>query len=190
MWVRDHRRWLSLFGLICVASTLPCATSPAADSVKDEFVLGIRCAELTDQQRRRRRSLTDIAVEAMNRGDQVILARGETRHRGVLVSVHSDLAVLSTGMGLVNTRLPGTTITIAERAPAGGTHGDRGSQTFRGRLAELEHTTESIIIEGPDLELHGRIVVASEDHVSIVDAERREWFVPYEEIWFVIQPRG
>ncbi len=145
---------------------------------------------LTDQQRRRRRSLTDVAHEAMSRGDRVVLARGEVRHRGTLLAVHSDLAVLETGMGIVNAHLPRLVFTIAERARQGGTVGDRGSLSFRGRLAELESTAEAVVIEGESLELKGRIVVVAADHLMLADAENREWFIPYETVWFVIQPRG
>ena len=145
---------------------------------------------LTDQQRRRRRSLTDVAHEAMSRGDIVILGRGEIRHRGTLAAVHNDLALLDTGMGIINAHLSEVVFTIAERAREGGTVGDKGAQSFQGRLGELEHTGETVVVEGEDLELKGRIAVAAVDHVTLVDTEGREWFVPYQAIWFVIQPRG
>lgn len=145
--------------------------------------------QLTDQQRRRRRSLTDVAHEAMSRGDTVILGRGEIRHRGRLTAVNSDLAMVDTGMGIINAQLSEVVFTVADRARRGGTVGDRGAQSFRGRLAELEHTGETVVVEGADLELTGRIAVAAADHITLVDIEGREWFVPYQAIWFVIQPR-
>ncbi len=93
-------------------------------------------------------------------------------------------------MGIVNAHLPRLVFTIAERARQGGTVGDRGSLSFRGRLAELESTAEAVVIEGESLELKGRIVVVAADHLMLADAENREWFIPYETVWFVIQPRG
>lgn len=146
--------------------------------------------QLTDQQRRRRRSLTDAAHEAMSRGDTVILGRGEKRHRGMLIAVHTDLAVLDTGMGTINAHLSEVVFTVAERARQGGTIGDRGARSFQGRLGELEHTGETVIVEGEDLELNGRIAVAAADHITLLDTDGQEWFVPYQAIWFVIQPRG
>lgn len=145
--------------------------------------------QLTEQQRRRRRSLTDVAHEAMSRGDTVILGRGEIRHRGTLSAVHGDLAILLTGMGTINAHLTEVLLTIADKVREGGTVGVRGAESFQGRLAELEHTGETVVIEGEDLELRGRIAVAAEDHIAVTDAEAREWFVPYRAIWFVIQPR-
>ena len=79
--------------------------------------------------------------------------------------------------------------TIVERTRHGGTDGDRGARTFRGRLAELEHSGETVLIEGSDLELRGTIRVSATDHLAVTDEDESEWFVPYQAIWFVIQPR-
>lgn len=146
--------------------------------------------QLTDQQRRRRQTIGDVAHEAMSRGDVVLVDRGEVRHRGVIVSVNDDLAVLETGDGIVNANLDGAMLAVSKRARSGGTVSDRGSRSFRARLAELEHTGEPVIIEGFELELRGRITVAATDHVALADHEGVTWHVPHQRIWFVIQPRS
>lgn len=138
----------------------------------------------------RRRSLTDVALELMNRGDEIGISGAGASFTGSISHAAGDLVILTTPHSLVNVNLSGpVALRILRRANAGGHGRSSGSPSFRARMLELEMSGESLEIRSsasPHL-LAGTITAVGVDHLVVVDRDRIEWFVPLSTIAFALQ---
>jgi hypothetical protein len=139
----------------------------------------------------RRRTLADVAFDAMSRGDVVTISGAGGRHRGRVVYSAGNLAVMETADSVVNVNLEGPIAwQITERSRVGGVGRSPGSLTFRARMMELELAKEEITVEASGLadRLTGNLYGVGRDHVVVVDREGEEWFIPLATVAFALQP--
>ncbi len=136
----------------------------------------------------RQRSLTDVAVELMHRGDHVALSIGETTVTGRLTHVASDLATLATASGAtLHVRL-GTPIVISHHPGSRGGRGrsrdPMGYESFLAGLRALSLSRARVRIEtpGPAQGITGLISAVAVDHV-LFQAGNTEWFIPMDAVW-------
>ena len=122
---------------------------------------------LADLQRRRRSSLTDVAMAAMHRGDSVTIAIGERSWKGTLRAVGEDYLRLETDLVVVECPSLGVVVTT-ERSRTGGHSGKPASPTWRARLAEVaaDEKTVRIVVAGSE-DVMGRIEVVATDHLEV-----------------------
>lgn len=143
----------------------------------------------THLMRLRRRSVADVAREAMHRGDRLtVMARGHT-FSGDPVFVGKDYMVIETTTEIYDVRLDRVALAVTRRTEGG--HSVRGgSVTFRARLAEYEQTGETVrlVASGIPHELDGRILVVATDHV-VVGSSDGEQVVALGALDLIIRPR-
>jgi hypothetical protein len=126
--------------------------------------------ELAAKDLLRRRSLTDVALELVHRGDRVAVTVGETALAGVVVYAAGDLACLRTSAGDVDLRLTaGPLIRVIERVRSGGQPNGRGPASFVARLHEHEAAGSEMVLGGPGVrgEVRGRLAAVAGDHVVV-----------------------
>lgn len=144
----------------------------------------------TQQGRRRRLALGDIARQAAHRGDRVTALTSQRTMTGRLVHVGRDYLSLETTAEWVDVMLAAAVLTIAPN-PSGGVRPAGGSATFAARLAEYEQTGERIEVVAARLSttIRGTIEVAATDHVVILDEEGDRVVVPTGLIELVLRDR-
>lgn len=152
------------------------------------------------------RGLVDIARELMHRGDTIALSAGRVTFTGSVSHVGIDLLRVRTPSGLVDVNLAAVTtgsgatrsarllapivLRVVERARTGGRRAGGGPETFRAQLFEYE-TEEVVIRVGSmlvDEELRGTSKVGR-DQLCVVDADRRETYLPLAWISWVAAVR-
>lgn len=144
-----------------------------------------------DKLRTRRRTIGDVAHELMEQGDTIAVVAGTMTVTGPVIYAKGDLAVLQTEHSLASVHLGGPIVMrIAARARRGGTSSERGSGSFKARLAEFEHTGETItLILGASTErLEGRVTTVAQDHVIVTGRDGTEWLSPFTNIALALQP--
>jgi hypothetical protein len=122
----------------------------------------------------RRRSLSDVALDLVHRGDRVLVEVGAHRFTGTVVDATGDLAVVRTATGDVDVRLTAPlAIRVVEPVRAGGRPRGRGARTFKARLTEHEAAGAEMELGCPplDLVLRGRVEAVATDHLVIADAD-------------------
>lgn len=150
-------------------------------------------AEITEletlQGRLRRRALSDVALEALHRGDRLSVHAPDRTLIGEASYVGSDYLTLEAATKTVDLRLDRIAIS-ASRRTSGGLSSSGGSRTFRARLAEYEQTGEpvTVVCSALGLERRGRLAVVASDHV-VVESEGDETVVPLGLIDLVFRPR-
>lgn len=150
-------------------------------------------AEITELETRlgelRRRNLSDLAREAMHRGDVITVTVGARALTGSVMFVGRDYLVVKTPSVTADVRLDRALLTIS-RQPVGGHTTRGGSATFRARLAEYEHTGEPVgfhLIGGAG-NLSGRIVVAAGDHCTVRTSDDQDVHLPVALIEMITRP--
>lgn len=136
----------------------------------------------------RKRTLAEVAFDAMGRGDRVAAGLGDRTYAGRVVYSSGDLMTLETGGGTVDFNLQGPIrLRLVEAARSGGGSRREGPGSFRGRLLELEAERGDIEIGSPLFPdgLRGRMQIAAQDHLVLQDATGAEWFVPLSWIGYV-----
>lgn len=144
-----------------------------------------------EKLRLRRRTLSDVALEAMERGDTITVVSGSTTVTGTMAYVRGDLAVIQSGHALASIHLGGPTVLrLTSRSLTGGSSSDHGSGSFKARLAEFEQTGEiiTLVVQGITENLEGRISIVGTDHIGITGRDGTEWFAPIAHIALALQP--
>lgn len=151
-------------------------------------------SEIAEQEthigRLRRRGLADVVAEAMHRGDLVSLITGVRIITGTAAFAGSDYLVCVTPTEIVDAPFDRVLIRV-DRRPHGGHTTTGGAKTFKARLAELEHTGETVTLVLADsrLDLDGRITVAASDHCVVEEVDGSQTYVPIGQICLIIRPR-
>ncbi|MBW3618795.1 MAG: hypothetical protein KY461_00990 [Actinobacteria bacterium] len=140
---------------------------------------------------RRRRSLADVAADLLARGDTVAVDVPGRRFTGRVVHAAADVMRVRTVSGAVDVPLRGpVTLSVVERARAGGVDHPGGPSSFRSRLLELE-------LEGAAVELGdaatgdtvvGRLTAVAVDHAVVVGPGGTERYVSLAGIAYVRVP--
>lgn len=144
-----------------------------------------------EKLRTRGRTIGDVAQELMEQGDTVAVVSGTTTVTGPVIYAGGDLAVLQTGHALASVHLNGPIIMrIAARSQKGGVSADRGSGSFKARLAEFEQTGEviTLIVGGTADTLDGRVTTVGKDHIIVTGRDGTEWLTPLANIALALQP--
>lgn len=121
----------------------------------------------------RHRSLGDVAVEFVHRGDVVAVSAGARTFTGTVVYAAGDLACLRCAAGDVDVRLgPPLALRVVERVRSGGRPRGRGPRGFRARLLEHEAAGATVEFGCPTLpaDVRGRLEAVAPDHVVVADA--------------------
>lgn len=144
----------------------------------------------TEIGRRRRRSMSDVAREAAERGDRVSLLTSVRTVTGTIIGVGRDYLTVSTEAELVDARLT-RAVTVIHSRRAGGSPAGVPSITFQARLSEYEQTRETVTVVAPGLGqgIEGVIDVVAGDHLIMVDRDGATTMVPTEAIDLVLRPR-
>lgn len=149
-------------------------------------------AELIEQDaatvERRRRTLSDLAIELLSRGDSVTVVAGERSIRGRVTYARGEILALQTSSGRFDVHLAsGVVLRVDERTTEGGSPPTAGSDTLRARLLELELAGSSIEVWAPahGVSESGAITAVGRDHLIIADRDGREWAVPLLDIAWV-----
>jgi hypothetical protein len=152
-------------------------------------------AEIVEQEthlgRLRKRSLADVARDAMHRGDAAIVEIGGRVLRGHLAHAGVDYIVIETDEHAVDVRLVAVAIRF-DPSPQGGHSSPGGSRTLRARLSEYEQTGEELTVVAPGIgvEVSGAIAVAASDHLVVRRSDQTSVHVPTGAVALVIRPRS
>ncbi len=158
------------------------------ESVGDEFR---RSSEEDEAAARKlllsRRTLADVALELVSRGDTVQLNVGAERFVGVITYARGSLATLETSSGdVVHVNLAGPiAIRVTKRSTSGGRSPDElGPDSFEARLRELEHDEQMVVLAMPIIgeAFPCRIEAVAADHALVLDRTGQEWFVPLHQV--------
>ncbi|MGH3452488.1 MAG: hypothetical protein ACRDQW_17665 [Haloechinothrix sp.] len=140
------------------------------------------------QLARRKRSLADVAFEAMSRGDRVAAGLGARTFTGRVVYSTGSLMTLEADGATVDFNLEGPIqLRVIESARSGGGSRADGPGSFRGRLLELEVYPDEIEVGSPLYAdgLRGKIQVTAQDHLLVTDAAGSDWYLPLAWIGYV-----
>jgi hypothetical protein len=136
----------------------------------------------------RTRSLSEVAFEAMSRGDLIAAGLGDRMFTGRVVYSSGDLMTLEASGSTVDFNLQGPMqLRIIAPARSGGGGRQDGPGSFRGRLLELETERGELEVGSPVLPSgpRGTLQVAAQDHLVFRDAGGGEWFVPLTWVGYV-----
>jgi hypothetical protein len=138
------------------------------------------------------RTLRDIAIEAVHRGDPVVVVLPNVRFFGMVETVGPDLLSLQTVSGRVDVHLCDAVqvvIQIGERVKDGGARESVSEGDFRSALLAREQSREvtlgSPLYEEP---LDGRLVVGA-DHVCLIGRGGGETYFPFWSVSYVMPRR-
>ena len=139
----------------------------------------------------RRRDLSDVALEFLNRGDIVGASGLNVSYTGVVTHAAGDLTIIDTPHSVINVNLEGPiSLHVTKRAQSGGRSRANGSQSYRSRMLELEISGEFVeIVSSGSGSTEGTISVVGSDHVVLIDRDDTEWFIPLSTIAFTLQRR-
>ncbi len=151
--------------------------------------------QVAEHTERATRSLAEVALEFLYRGDSIRVAVGERIFTGQVTHV---------GTGVMTLRTPGDneidiaydclgSIRVVNRAASGGrarTSTHPGEMVAR--LRELENSGEQVELGGAGLvqSLEGTVTVVARSHLEFRARDGSEWVVPLTEIGYVIRVSG
>lgn len=151
-------------------------------------------AEAVEQTERSSRSLADVALEFLYRGDTVRVAVGGQGWVGTVLHAGATVMTLATASGaeidVGYDRL--TAIRVVRRARVGGrTNASRHPGSILARLRELENTGETVEIGGAALmpAIFGSVVATARTHIEVRAADGGEWVIPLAEIGYLVRNR-
>lgn len=151
--------------------------------------------EATERAERSSRTLAEVALEYLYRGDSIRVAVGQRSWTGVVVHVGSGMMTLFTPAKVeIDVAYAGlTSIKVVERARSGGrTRASKHPGELVARLRDLENSDETVGIGGRTLapEIEGTVDVVARSHVEFRGRDGSVWIVPLSEVDVVIrQPR-
>jgi hypothetical protein len=141
------------------------------------------------KQARRAGTLSEIAYDAMSRGDLLEVWAGETAFRGFVQHTRNDLLVLQAHAN-VDINLGGPVVLrVVEPAATPGAGVNRtGAASFAARLAELEQgdTMCEFIVPFSGAPVHGKVAIRASDHLIVDGVDAQEWVVPLKWLMAVV----
>lgn len=120
---------------------------------------------LTELQRRRKQTMSDVATKAMHAGDGATVAIGSRRWQGSIVGVGDDYLILNTNRTVIEAPFLAITLRL-ERSRSGGNIAKPLATTWVARLAELAMAEEHVTLVTVAEELEGQIVLLATDHIE------------------------
>jgi hypothetical protein len=148
--------------------------------------------EAIDEQERAGRTLDEVALEFLYRGDVVRLAVGERTWTGRVVHVGAEVMALATEAGVeVDVDLDAlSSIRVVERSASGGRAlGAKHPETLVARLRELAQTGVEVELGGVELRppLVGAVQVVAATHLEFRSVDGGDWFVPLVQVGYVVR---
>ena len=141
---------------------------------------------------RHRRTLRDIALETLHRGDPIVALLPNVRFHGEVEAIGPDLIALRTVSGRVDVHLHDGVplmLQVGERVKDGGGRETVGDGDFRSSLIARENAGEMTLgctlLAEP---LDGRIVVGA-DHVCLIGRGGAETYLPFASVAYVMPRR-
>jgi len=141
----------------------------------------------------RARTMSDVALEARNRGDILSIGTERRVFKGRLLYAAGDFITVE-GEGFqadINLAAVAYVRVVARGANRGGEAGSSGPGTFEMRLLERKSPVDRVEIGYQMIEatLLGRIVTVGQDHIIVLSDQREEWTVPLTAISWVVRRR-
>jgi hypothetical protein len=133
------------------------------------------------KQARRAGTLSEIAYDAMSRGDRVEIWAGDRVFRGYVRHTRADLLVLRAQVDVdINLDAPIVLRVIEPAAMPGVGAMPHGPASFAARMVELEQTEEIFEFITPHTQatVVGSVSIRARDHVVVEDSDRQEWVIP------------
>lgn len=148
--------------------------------------------EAVDEGDRAKRTLDEVILEFLFRGDVIRVMVAERAWTGTVTHVGSELMTLETPAGTaVDIGYDGiTALRVVERSPSGGRAlAGQHPGAVVARLREVVVTGESVEVGGPTLrpQLEGIVVAVAESHVEFRTRDGGEWIVPLPSIQYVVR---
>jgi hypothetical protein len=148
--------------------------------------------EAIDEQERAGRTLDDVALEFLYRGDVIRVAVGERAWTGRVVHVGAEVMVLATEAGVeVDLDFDAlSSIRVVERSGSEGRAlGSKHPETLVARLRELAQTGVEVELGGVELKppLVGAIQIVASTHLEFRSGDGGDWFVPLVQVGYVVR---
>lgn len=162
--------------------------------LREEFRTEAREVEaLVTESELRARTLEDVVLELINRGDRIQVGTPKRTFNGTLIYVGKDFCTIQDPESMidVNLALP-SYIKVTERAQQGGQERGEGPGTLEMRLVEHKDEFAEVELHTAALEepLTGRITTIGQDHVVLTDRSKEQWVFPLTTVTFVVcRPR-
>jgi hypothetical protein len=141
---------------------------------------------------RHRRTLRDMALETVHRGDPVVVLFEHVRFHGDVEAVGPDLLAVKTVSGRVDVHLHDSVpllLQVGERVREGGAREVAGDGDFRSALLARERAAEVTLGTTFHVEPYdGRLVVGA-DHVCLVGRGGGETYFPLWTVAYVMPRR-
>lgn len=148
-----------------------------------------------EQLERNTRTLADVFIEFMERGDSVEAMVGQVRLSGEVVRVGADVVTLDLGgryADIALSQLTGARV-LTPKAGPGRAYEPSKSETVVARLRELAGARAGTTAELAGRELApitGTVVAVSGAHVEVVTSQGEEWVIPIASIALVVVSGG
>ena len=178
----------------------------AAQTMGDDLQRAMRelSAELRAQQEeleeaaehieRANRSLPEVALEFLYRGDVIRVAVGQRSWIGIVTHVGTGVMTLQTPAGaVIDLAYEGlSSIRVVERTTSGGrSRTTKHPGELVARLREVENSGEAVELGGRDLpSLEGTVAVVAGSHLEFRGRDGSEWVVPLNEVGYLIRSPG
>ncbi len=150
--------------------------------------------EAAEHLERASRSLPEVALEFLYRGDVIRVDVGQRTWIGIVIHVGTGVMTLETQAGAeIDVPYNGlVSIRVVERTTAGGrSRTTKHPGELVARLRELETTGEAVELGGRDLpSLEGMVAVVADSHVELRARDGSEWVVPLTEVGYLIRSPG
>ncbi|MDQ3569786.1 MAG: hypothetical protein M3450_01145 [Actinomycetota bacterium] len=147
--------------------------------------------EAVELAERAGRTLSEVALEFLYRGDSIRVRVGERTWNGLVVHVGTGVMTLRTQAGAeVDVDYKGlTSMRVIERARLGGRpRVSRHPGELVARLRELANTEEKVELGGRRLEaVAGIVQVVARSHVEFTTSDGGAWILPLGEIDYLIR---
>lgn len=152
--------------------------------------------EAVDEGERAKRSLDEVILEFLFRGDVIRVIVGDRAWAGKVVHAGAEVITLETPAGVqLDLAYEGVSaIRVVERSPSGGRAlAGPHPGAIIARLRELVGSSETVEIGGARLQppLEGTVVAVASSHIELRARDGGEWVIPLSNISFVVrQPPG
>ena len=150
--------------------------------------------EAAEHIERANRSLPEVALEFLYRGDVIRVAVGQRSWIGIVTHVGTGVMTLQTPTGAeIDFAYDGlSSIRVVERTASGGrARTSKHPGELVARLREVENSGEAVELGGRDLpSLEGTVGVVARSHLEFRARDGSEWMVPLAEVGYLIRSPG
>lgn len=150
--------------------------------------------EAAEHVERASRSLPEVALEFLYRGDVIRVTVGQRSWIGSVTHVGTGVMTLQTQAGAeIDVAYDGlSSIRVVERTTSGGrSRTTKHPGELVARLREVENSGEAVELGGRDLpSLEGTVGVVAGSHLEFRARDGSEWVVPLTEVGYLIRSPG